>query len=78
MPFYVLTQRSGVLCVFPSSASSVAEVELESQSSHIFNHGLLIVSFIRTGLLYVTENNYMLKISHEAGCFGYLLNPLLV
>ncbi|KAF2983068.1 hypothetical protein EK904_011729 [Melospiza melodia maxima] len=55
MPFCALTQRSGVLCVFPSSASSIAEVELESQSSHTFNHGLLIVSFVGTGLLYLTS-----------------------
>lgn len=58
--FCVLTQRSGVLCVFPSSESSVAEIELESHTSHIFTHVLL--SVVGTGLLYMSENN-MLKIS---------------
>lgn len=60
--FCVLTQRSGVLCVFPSSESSVAEIELESHTSHTFTHVLLILSVVGTGLLYMSENN-MLKIS---------------
>lgn len=77
MHFCGLTQRSSVLCVFPSSASSVAEAELESQSSHIFTHVLLITAVIGTGLLYVSKNNCVLKMSHEPVCFGYLLNPLL-
>lgn len=78
MHFCVLTQRSGVLCVFPSSVHSVAEVELQSQGSCTFNHVLLIMSAVGTGLRYVSESNYMLKMPHEAVCFGYLLSPLLV
>lgn len=77
--FCVLTQRSDVLCVFPSSVHSVAEVELQSQGSCTFNHVLLIMSAVGTGLkVCVSESNYMLKMTHEAVCFGYLLSPLLV
>lgn len=78
MHFCVLTQRSGVLCVFPSSVHSVAEVELQSQGSCTFNHVFLIMSAVGTGLPYVSESNDMLKMTHETVCFGYLLSPLLV
>ena len=37
----VLTQRLGVLCVFPSPVCCVAEVQLESESNHICEHVLL-------------------------------------
>lgn len=68
--FSVLTQRSGVLHVFPSSVCPVAEIELESQSNHTFNHVLLIMSVVGMGLLYVSENYYMLKMTHEQSAFA--------
>lgn len=66
----VLTQRAGVLCVIPSPVCCVAEVRLESESNHTCKHVLL------SALLYVSENNYVSKMSHKAVCFCYMLSPL--